>query len=234
MSPHPSTLTLHRLRYGELDAEAETALRAHLATCEACNGRLAVQLRERAAFVVRPVPVAIRELATPPVTRRRWTDLFPFALGAAAAALLFVAVLSLRTSTGPAPADAVAYRGSLPTVEAWIDQGRGARVLRDTDVLGAGDRIQLTYDPLGASYIAIAGRDGTGTIEVYTTNAPTGVGLVQAPFSLTLDGVPGVQELFVVGSDAPLDEREVKTAVVSDVPSARVARIAVRKREGSR
>lgn len=234
MTPHPSTLTLHRLRYGELDPSTESTVRQHLGSCERCSERLGVQVRERAAFVVRPVPEAIRALATPPPSRRSWwAELFPFALAAAAAAVLFVSVPALR-GVDPAEVDTVRFRGTLPAVEAWIDEGGGPRMLREADVLGAGDRIQLAYDPRGASYVAIAGRDGTGTIEVYTTRAPTGVGLVRAPFALTLDGVPGVQELFVIGSGAPLSEGEVKAAVRSGVEGVEVARIAVRKREEHR
>ena len=233
MTPHPSTLTLHRLRYGELDPNAESAVREHLGACESCSARLGVQVRERAAFVVRPVPAEIRALAAPSPVRRWWTELFPFALAAAAAAVLFVSVPVLR-GADPTEVDTVRFRGDLPEVEAWVDQGGGPRILRETDVLGAGDRIQLTYDPSGASYVAIAGRDGTGAIEVYTTSAPTGVGLVRAPFALTLDGAPGIQELFVLGSGVPLSEGEVKAAVRTGVSGARVARIAIRKREEHR
>lgn len=233
MTPHLSTLTLHQLRYGELDEHALHAAREHLGACERCAARLTVQEQERAAFVVRPVPPAIRELAPELPRRSWWADLFPFALAAAAAGVLFVAVPSLRTGDGP-PQDTITFRGALPDVEAWIDLGGGPRPLRDEDVLGAGDRIQLTYDPRGASYVAIAGRDGTGTVEVYTTTAPTGIGLVRAPFALTLDEVPGVQELFVVGSDSPLDEPLVKAAVRSGVSGAHVGRVAIRKRESNR
>jgi hypothetical protein len=235
MISHLSTLTLHQLRYGELDGPALRDVQAHLGSCERCAARLASQEQERAAFVVRGVPAALRGLREEPRPRRRWgflSELFPFALAAAAAATLFVAVPAMREDR--IRDDEVLFKGTLPDVEAWIDQGQGPRVLRNDDVLGAGDRVQLTYDPQGASYIAIAGRDATGTVEVYTTTAPTGIGLVQAPFALTLDGTPGVQELFVVGSDRPLSDVAVKTAVRSGVPGARVSKVVVRKQETHR
>lgn len=232
MTFHLSTLTLHQLRYGELEGPPLAEAQRHLGSCDRCAARLSVQQHERAAFVVRPVPPALRGLGEAP-RRRFWAELFPFALAAAAAAILFVTVPALRSSYEPARPE-IAFRGTLPEVEAWVDQGGGARPLRGDDVLGAGDRVQLTYDPHGASYIALAGRDGTGTVEVYTTTAPTGIGLVQAPFALTLDGAPGVQELFVVSSKSPLDEGSVKAAVRSGVPGAYVARVVVRKREENR
>ena len=68
---HPSTLTLHRLRYGELDEPESAALRAHLKDCEACAARLRAQENHRAAFELAPVPPAIRA-ATAAAPRRSW------------------------------------------------------------------------------------------------------------------------------------------------------------------
>ncbi|MEQ1568272.1 MAG: hypothetical protein ABMA64_21715 [Myxococcota bacterium] len=231
MTAHLSTLSLHRLRYGELDLAASTAARAHLASCPMCAGRLAVQERERAAFVARPVPDTIRQLGVEEAPRRVgwWRELYGLGLALCAAAALFVVVPSLRSD--PAEADAIRFRGQLPAIEAWVDQGDGPRLLREGDRLSAGHRVQLSYDPRGASAVAIAGRDSTGAVEVYTTNAPTGIGLVQMPFALTLDDAPGEQELFVVTSDRPLDEAAVKAALTAGVPGARVARIAIPKAE---
>ncbi|MEQ1504059.1 MAG: hypothetical protein ABMB14_17585 [Myxococcota bacterium] len=243
MSHHLSTLTLHLLRYGELDGAPLAAARDHLDRCESCAGRLAYQERERAAFVVRPMPEAIRALGRPehaePAWRRWLRDLAPFAIAAAAGATLFTAIPTVRTATTPGarggdlaePIDQIVTRGELPAVEAWIDAGAGPRLLRADDVLGAGHRVQLAYDPHGASYVALAGRDDSGEIEVYTTGAPTGIGLVRAPFALTLDGAPGDQELFVIGSDLPLEPVQVKAAVATGVPGVRVARVVIHKQE---
>ncbi|MEZ4238668.1 MAG: zf-HC2 domain-containing protein [Myxococcota bacterium] len=232
-SAHPSTLTLHRYRYGELDGPPLAALRDHLEACEACRGRLQVQEQERAAFVLRPVPPAIRALAAEAPPRPWWQRLFrelaPFALAAAAALLVIVALPSSRVAQIGPGTGLTQTRGSVPAIEAWIAVDGATRPLHAEDVLGAGDRVQLSYDPRGASFVAIAGRDHTGVVDVFTTDAPTGVGLVQAPFALTLDDAPGVQELFVVTADRPLDPGTVKAAVASDVPGVRVARLAVRK-----
>lgn len=225
---HPSTLTLHRLRCGELGEVELAAVRGHLASCERCASRLRAQEAERAAFVLRPIPDAIRELASPPPARRWWHDLVPFALAAAAATLLFVAVPELREATSVAP-DGIRYRGELPDVEVWVDAGAGVHALRPGERLRPGDKVQLQYDPRGASVVAIAGRDATGEVQVFTTQAPTGIGLVRAPFALTLDGAPGAQELFVVGADRALTEAEVKAAVTHGVPGVRVARVTLDK-----
>lgn len=224
---HLSTLTLHRLRYGELQGTALTDARAHLADCTRCSARLSVQEQERAAFVLQPVPDAIQQMA--PRSAPWWRDLMPFAYALVAASALFGAVPSLRAETAPEVRDVVRFRGDLPRIEAWVDRGQGRRPLHDDEVLGAGDRVQLAYDPRGANVIAIAGRDSSGEIEVYTTEAPTGEGLVQAPFALTLDGAPGIQELFVVGSERHLDALHVRAAIGAGMPGVRVARLAIRK-----
>ena len=59
---HLSTLLLNQLRYGELDPEQEAQARTHLQDCERCASRLQAQESNRSAFVLQPVPQAIREI----------------------------------------------------------------------------------------------------------------------------------------------------------------------------
>jgi hypothetical protein len=224
MTPHLSTLALHRLRYGELSDVETAAARDHLSACADCADRLAAQERDRAAFVARPVPPRI--LAEARASRasragyRRWA--------AGGAAVLALAASALLV-TGPS--DEIRTRGELPEIEAWVDRGRGPELLDPGEPVAAGDRVSLKYDPHGASAVAIAGRDRTGEVEVYTTNAPTGVGLVEAPFGLQLDDTPGTQELFVLGSDRPLSPEEVEAAVTEGVDGVHVSRVALEKSE---
>ncbi|MCB9687593.1 MAG: hypothetical protein H6738_16730 [Alphaproteobacteria bacterium] len=231
---HLNTLVLHQLRYGELRGDALLRANEHLAACETCSSRLRAQEAERAAFVAAPVPDAIRAIgATAAPVRSWWRDWLPLAGALLAAASLSLVVREVRTDGVTSPEVATARpKGELPAVEVWVKRPEGTRPLREGEPVGSGDRIQLVYDPHGASAIALAGRDGSGRIEVYTTNAPTGIGLVRAPFALTLDDTPGSQELFVVGSDRALSEDEVKEAVAGAVHGARVGHVVLRKREG--
>lgn len=221
---HPSTLQLHQLRYGELSGEALGRVRSHLAGCDACAARLRAQEAERAAFVARPVPAALRQAAAPP-RPAWWQWLAPLLV--AAAVVLCVRALRDAPASGAAGPEApeIRFRGELPAVEVWVKGDRGPRALGEDERLGPGSVVQLKYDPRGASAIAIAGRDGSGKVEVYTTEAPIGIGLVTAPFALTLDATPGDQELFVVGSPQPLDEGLVRLAVTRGLPGVRVGKV---------
>jgi Putative zinc-finger len=234
MTAHISTLALHRLRYGELDPGQAAAIHAHLAGCAACGRRLRDQEQERAAFVTRAVPEAIRRI--PREAHREsplWATELRGLFGAlVASAAVFVAVPALRPADDLALApssDVVRSRGQLPTIEAWVDRGDGPHLLLPGERLSAGHRVNLAYDPRGASAIAIAGRDSTGAIEVYSTNSPTGVGLVRAPFALTLDDAPGTQELFVVGSQSPLRPDQIELALTEGLPDVWVSRVAIEK-----
>jgi hypothetical protein len=179
--------------------------------------------------VLRPVPPAIQQLSAP--TRRSWwQELSPLVGALMAATALFFAVPTVRDGQQPSPVHAgILEKGELPAIEAWVGGERGPRPMHEGEMLPAGSRVQLKYDPQGGSSVAIAGRDHSGSVEIYTVNAPTGIGLVQAPFALVLDDSPGEQELFVVSSRMPLDEMRVKAAITTGVPGARVNRLVIHK-----
>jgi hypothetical protein len=233
MTPHLSTLALHRLRYGEIAGDERARAMSHLDGCDRCQARLAVQERERAAFVLEPVPRELRrvdparEVSGFGSLLRTWW--LPAGVVAVAAALLLVAAPALRSEDGAEPGNRIQYRGVLPAIEVWVDEGSGPRPLRPGEPLAEGDRVQLRYDAQGAPYVALAGRDSTGMIEVYTLAAPAGAGLLTAPFALELDDAPGEQELFVVTSADPLDEGIVAAAIAGPVSGVTIARIAFPK-----
>lgn len=232
---HLNTLVLHQLRYGELSGDALASAREHLDVCESCSARLRAQEGERAAFVAAPIPDAIRAIgASPAPMRAWWRDWMPLAGALLAAASLSLVVREVSVERVEPETDVVHTKGELPAIEVWVKRPEGTRPLREGEPVVPGDRVQMVYDPHGASAIALAGRDGSGRVEVYTTNAPTGIGLVRAPFALTLDDTPGAQELFVVGSDRALSEDEVKEAVAGGVQNARVGHVVLRKRESRR
>ncbi len=224
MSSHVSTLALHQYRYDELDDTARAEVDAHLSGCDRCRGRLQVQLAQREAFVLQPLPAAIAasqvELAAPTLWVRL-RSLLP--IGALVAALVVAGLVPLILPSGVGPGhvespETTRIKGPHSALEIWIDGDQGPRELRKGDVLRTGDRVQLVFDPLGAPYAILAGRDGTGAIEVWKTidTRDRPQGLRQAPFGLTLDDTPGDQEFILIPAQARLDERRITRIIEGD------------------
>lgn len=213
----PNSLLLHQYHLGELSAaEAEHVKQAIADDPETQRRYRALQAAE-SSFAVESLPDWAQ--AAPP--RRPWWQRFlPIAapavglVGVAAAVLLYVAAPGGPTfldGTGP---DTVTLKGELPRLEVWVGTEGGARPVRDGEALSEGSRVNLVFDPRGATFATLAGQDGTGTVEVYQTLEVGGrKGLIEAPFGLELDGSPGPQVFFVLGHDAPLSEEEVKDHV---------------------
>lgn len=238
-TPHLSTLALHQLRYGELPEPARREARAHLDACALCRRRLAVQERAREAFVLQPIPSALDATLAGPVRQRSpnrggatvWGHRLLLSLGLAAAVASFAAVPMARSSRAVEAFEHGRTKGGTGDLEIWIDRD-GPRALRDGDLLGAGDRLQVLYDPVGSPHVAIAGRDPTGEIQIWGHLRPERDGLQPAPFALTLDGTPGFQEIVVVRSPVELTPEEVRRAVLGRRVPARttVERVLLPKR----
>jgi hypothetical protein len=224
MTGHISTLKLHQYRYNELPSDGRFEVEAHLASCARCAERLAVQQREREAFVAMPVPPAILGASAP--RRASWLRwLLP------AGGLVAVAAAVLLAVGVPMSGKNHVKGHGHGDLEALVESPQGPRALHPGETVHAGSVVQLSYDREGASHVWLAGRDGTGTVELYG-EVPAGIdGLQPAPFSLTLDGAPGPQEFFAVRSDRALTEDEVKRAVQASVPprGASVARLSLPK-----
>lgn len=140
-------------------------------------------------------------------------------------------------ATSPPPPEAPAAeltrtKGVTPRLEAWVQAGESARPLYLGETLGAGDRLQLRYDPRGRAFVTLAGRDSNGLVEVYGTMQAGGDGLTAAPFSLTLDGSAGEQAFFALCTDARPDPEAVRAAIAHNpvrMEGAVVASVVVRK-----
>lgn len=211
---HPSTLTLHQLRYGELPDDVAAEVRAHVHACEVCAPRLRAQENHRAAFELEPVPQAIR---TAPRPRPAWS--WPrLVLGGLvfAAALLFAAQLMI-----PTPYDEVRTKGHSATVEIWLQDHGEARPLPADAKVHEGDRIQLRFRRPTHPWVSLVGVDARGTVEIYGTwraDMDTADWQV-APFALELDATPGDQELHTVFSPRRPSEAAIEKAVGDGPPA---------------
>ena len=200
------------------------------------GARYDVQLSERAAFEVQPVPAAIAHLAREREEgpgwlgwlRQRWTGIGAVALVAAAGLVGFRLV-------GPSVLEPIEHettrvKGSGAPLEAWIADGDDVRAVADGEALGTGAQVQLRYDPGVAGWSVLAGRDGTGELQIYGLMQSSNIrgGLRNAPFSFVLDDAPGPQEFFLVTSEEPLSDAEVEAAIASG--SDAVKRVAYPRR----
>ena len=204
MSAHPNTLTLHRLRYGELSGDEELALRAHLDGCPDCADRLRSQENHRAAFALQPVPPAIAALGAKPEKRPWWRLAWVPALLVAAAALF---VVQVPTTTEGELTEEIRTKGAGVGLEAWLDTEPAARALSDGDEVEPGDTIQLRFRDREGGWVSFAGMDGRGDVEVYgSLPAEASPEWRNAPFALTLDDSPGPQRFYAVFTfDRPSD-----------------------------
>ena len=101
MSSHISTLKLHHLRLGELSADAEPAVREHLAGCALCRARASHQVSARRAFEASPEPPALRHVLHPQAAWKRhsrWVAIV--SVLPLAASVLFVVNMGEQPSSG--------------------------------------------------------------------------------------------------------------------------------------
>lgn len=215
----PNTLELHLYHQGELEGTQRDAVKAAIDEDSGVRRRYQALLAAAGEFEVQPVPPAIAALDRPaPPGWRRWLPVWAPIAGLAAAAVAVLLVVGLPgPSVDPVDGTYIGTRGTTPELEVWLGTDAGPRPLREGEAVREGDSVQLAYDPHGAAYITLAGRDGTGELEVYRTVATEGSnGLVHAPFSLVLDDAPGPQVFFVLAHEEPLDEGAVRSALQSD------------------
>ena len=213
---HLSTLTLNQLRYGELDPEAERAVREHLDDCAHCRARLHAQEANRRAFVLEPVPEALRRPAAH--RKRLWVWTAP--LLALAAGLLVVPQLLAPPVDGPQPLPQTDQpterpKGTGLLLEAWVETEEGPRLLSDNAFIAPGDIVQLKYDAQSFEYVSFGGVDGEGKAETYGSYS-TENGIQTAPFALNMDRTPGEQRFYALFTRARPSDGQLLQAIASE------------------
>ena len=211
---HPGELELRRRRAGELSSAAMLAIDEHVASCPPCRARLRglddeqrrfeenISFDRFAAGVERAARVPARRPAA-----RAW--LYSAVAMAAGVAI----VVSVQRPPGvPAPAGVRIKGGAGMIVRVAGSAGqRTARVDGD-EPLAAGERLRIGYQPGGHRYLLALSIDARGEVTpLYPEQGPSlpvADGPAEAtrylPDSLELTG-GGVERIFVVLSDAPVD-----------------------------
>jgi hypothetical protein len=186
------------------------------------------------------VPAALAPIVAPEPTP--WARLTaslrrfvaPIGLVAAAAAVALAVLPTSAPDAPPAevPLDTVRTKGFVPTLEAWVQAGDAPRPVYTGERLRAGTRVQLKVDAGHRRFVTLAGRDGTGAVEVYGTVAAEGPGPKPAPFALTLDDSDGVQTFYAVLTDGRPSPDALRDALAREpvrIERAEVASVAVLK-----
>jgi hypothetical protein len=155
----------------------------------------------RAEFEVRPVPAALREASKRP---RVPTWVWALVPGLLVAGLAFVVVIPADVASSSAYED-VRYKGG--SVELLLE-GRGV-VDPEATRFRAGDRVQVRIAPGHAGQAWVTdGHQVLGTFLVEAGKATL------APFSLTLDGEPGAEQLVVLVSREKLRDDQIQRILV--------------------
>jgi hypothetical protein len=199
----PSDLALEAF----LLAPERSPLKAHLDTCEACRGRLALMKSEGDEFrqYVFPATVdAVREAAAP--ARSRWAKLF--APVAAVAAVAAAALLVVRVAPGGPGAGYVGTKGpreGRAGLQVFFAAEDGARAVEDGGTVPANARLRFSVKPDDdRCFLWIASVDAKGQIS--RLFPPVGAPVEDrkagpVPGGAILDGQPGLERLFAVCAD---------------------------------
>lgn len=200
----PGLHRLRRMRAGELPSPEAEQVRAHLATCPACQGRVAqleleeAQAREAVPFARLADGVARRLLRRTSPLRHLSRVVGAMAAGAVA----LVAVQALR-----APSRYTGVKGSSDLLLYVGGVGEPRRVQGDAE-LQVGERVRLQYEAGEHRYLAVLSVDERGQVtplypERGESQPAERGGMRMLPQSIAFDGA-GRERLVAVFSDDPL------------------------------
>ncbi len=249
----PGRLALERYLLGELSGPERSRIERAVADCPKCAEAVATLRADDAAFALRPVPQALRELWTAPPRRSvPWLRVAVLAapLAAAAVVLLVVAmpVGGIRDVASVGGTPGIGDRMDPGTMRAKgagstdpSDLALGFYVLgpggeptlgRPGQVLREGDSIQFWFDGGGGSEAVLVGIDGRRQVTRYFPErggaAPLPPGGRLLDSAVLLDDARGAERFFLcagVGVDVERVEAAAREIAASGIDLARVERL---------
>ncbi|HMI93789.1 MAG TPA: hypothetical protein VK509_20590 [Polyangiales bacterium] len=183
---------------GDLPGDERSALADHLSDCVRCRERRDALANEREAFLAqRPEP----PVGTRPTRKKRshaaWISAGLIAMGLIATATLLV----VRPTA--VPDDQPTHRKGGAQLGFFVERAGLAQPGVAGQVVHPGDRIRFSYSSDRAAYLAIYGRDASGTASVYypagadAARVPEGYGAL-LDSAVELDGVLGAEIVFAL------------------------------------
>jgi hypothetical protein len=238
---------LERYLLGELSARERRRLERILRRDETAAARLAALKRSDAEILAAYPPgemaekIRARAASQPGLSGsarreqdargRRGFRLPSFAMPLAAAALILIAILPLRTAFSSR--DETRAKGLESRLEVYRQRENGDERLRDGAPAAAGDLLQVAYVAAEAGYGLIVSIDGRGTVTGhFPRQAPAGApapalkqgGEIALPFAYQLDDAPGFERFFLVTSADPFDVEPVLRAAAALAADPEAAR----------
>ncbi|MDP6933463.1 MAG: hypothetical protein QGG40_11135 [Myxococcota bacterium] len=204
----PSTLTLHRYRYGELSESETRDVEMYLQSHPEDAQRLHAQQSFREKFESRPVPA---QLLVEPDRRAWWQWMWAPAFAVAAASfMLFVetpvehgGTADLTGMSKPVP-ETVRAKG-FPSPVVWIkDRGQ----LDLDSMVSPGDRLQVQVPAGGWTRAWVGDQD-----DFYGHFDLEPDAMTSAPFSLLVDDADIEETLVIVLSKEPLEAEQAREVV---------------------
>ena len=208
-----SDLRVDRWLAGDLGAADEESARAHAAGCAACAARVARFREAHAASASEAAAglAAILEAATPPA-RPRWRLWVPFAAGLTAA-VAALALLVRPADTG----DALGTRTKGPRAHLGFFVKHGDAVRRGgwDEKVSPGDLVRFTASLPAPRHVAIFSLDAAHRATIFYPadgrQAPLPAGAdVELPRATELDGTLGVESIFALFCEQPIDLEAVR------------------------
>ena len=213
---HPRDIELRRRRAGELTSAAMLAIDEHVATCAPCRARLRAlddqQRQFESEISFDRFSAGVERAARTPRRRpaaRAWM------YSAVAMAACVAIVVTVRS---PAPTTRIKGGAGMTVRVAGAAGQRTARVDAN-EPLAPGERLRIGYQPGGHRYLLSLSIDQHGEVTPLYPEQGRSLALSDGPAeatrylpdSLELTGA-GLERIFVVLSDAPIDVDSARSA----------------------
>jgi hypothetical protein len=226
-----SALRLDRWMAGELPRAEADALAAHVPGCERCSAAVAALEEARDRTELPPLRAAVLPGA-PRRVPRRWALAAAGALAAAAAGLFLL--------VRPPGDGGERLKGSAPALSMYVEHGGEVRRAGPGERVTPGDAVRFAVSLRRPAYVAVLTLDPAGRASVYFPGGeraePVNPGTdVALPLATRLDGTVGVEHVFGLFCDRPLELEPVRarlSAVASGFapPGCQVTRWTFEKR----
>jgi hypothetical protein len=142
-------------------------------------------------------------------------------VSAAAFGAFVLAAVAMFVQRDPSE-DVIRYRGTSASLQAYVQDGRGAHAVHDGEVLSGGAQLAFAYTLSEPQHLLLFGIDDAGAITRYFPDEPIAHSSAlpagakrQLPVGIELDARRGRERLIALFSREPLDRESVQDALGS-------------------